>query len=299
MERNNERQELDLLSLLQKLFNFLYHILKRIAGFGGYLLQITFRYYYLFLIFMLVAVAYSYYSTHGPRRVYEAKFTLSMNDGDSNLYSEMISSLNCYLSDEDPVGFANALQIPLTEGGKVCAVGSRFIIEPQDSTLRIVIATIVSDPNVFPAIKTALIDYFKNNEYLRSLNLVRIASLKERERLFKKDIAEIDSLQKIEYFQKTNEAGVKLDQKLVFKTDKQMFYSDKLSLLEQKEAVTKELTAKSEVVNLISEFPPSTKPFVTMRDEVVKYTAIAFLLFFFLCLFLDNRKQVIDYLRKK
>ena len=299
MEKNNEQQELDLFSLLRTIFNFLCNILKQIAGFCGYLLRVVFKYYYLFLIFILAAVAYSYYRTQGPFKIYEAKFTLSINDGDTDLYSEMISSLNRYLLDGDSGRLSSILQISPAEGAKMRAIGNRFVMEPQDSTLRIVIAVIIKDPIVFPTIKKALIDYFNNNDYLKSLNSVRIASLKEREKLFEKDIAEIDSLQKIEYFQKTNEIDVKLDQKLVLKTNKPMFYSDKLNLLKQKEAVTKELTAKSEVVNLINEFPPSRKPFITMRDVIKKNIAIAFLLSFFLALFLDNWKPIINYLRKK
>ena len=297
MEKNNEQQELDLFSLLRSTFNFLCNILKQIAGFFGYLLRVTVKYYLLFLLSIFVAVAYSYYSTHGSRRVYRAEFTLSLNDGNLNLYSEMMTSLNRYLAGKDPDGFDNILQIPSAERGKVCAIGNRVV---EDSTrLKMVIAVLLNDPDAFPVVEKALIDYFKNNDYLKSLNVVRIASLKEREKLFGKDIAEIDSLQKIEYFQKTNETGVKLDQKLVFKTDKQMFYTDKLNLLAEKEAVTKELTAKSEIVSLVNEFPPGTRPFVTLPDIIVKNIVIAFLLFLFLSLLWDNRKPIIDYLRKK
>ena len=299
MEKNNEQQELDLFSLIRKTSNFSYNVFKKITRLCGYSLRISFKYYYVYLIFILAAVAYSYYKTQGPFKIYESRFSLSINDGDSDLYSEMISSLNRYLLDGDSGSLSSILQISPAEGGKVQAIGNRFVTEPQDSTSRIVIAVILKDPNAFPAIEKALIDYFNNNDYLKSLNLVRVASLKEREKLLEKDIAEIDSLQKIEFFQKTNEMEVKLDQKLVLKTNKPMFYSDKLILLKQKEAVTKELTAKSEIVNLINEFPPSKKPFITMRDVIKKNIAIAFLLSFFFSLCWDNRKSIIDYLRKK
>ena len=300
MGKNNEQQELDLFLLLQKIVDFSYNILKKMAGFCGYLLRIVFKYYYLFLIFILAAVAYSYYKTQGPFKTYEAKFTLSINDGSPDLYLEMTSSLNRYLLDEDPHGLDRILQIPKEEGGNVCGIGNLVIVEPRDSSsLRIILAVIIKDPNTFPTVKKALIDYFNNNDYLKSLNSVRIASLKEREKLLEKDIAEIDSLQRIEYFQKTNEVDVKLDPKLVLKTNKTMFYSDKLILLKQKEAVTKELTAKSEIVNLINEFPPSKKPFVTIRNVIVKNITISFLLSLLLSLFWDNRKLIIDYLRKK
>ncbi len=301
MEKNNEQQELDLFSLLGKIVNFLYDILRKIGGFCGYLLRVTFKYYYVFLLFMFAALAYSYYSTHGARRIYKAEFTLSLNDGDTNLYSEMITSLNNYLAYEDPDRFDDMLKIPSAAKGKVCTIYNQ-IIEDQDTTTlntTTVITVVMNNPDAFPAIKDALIAYFKNNEHLKSLNSIRITSLKERERIFEKDIAAIDSLQKIEYFQKTKEAGVKMDQKLVFNTEKQMFYGDKLNLLKEKEAVAKELAAKSEIVTLINEFPSSKKPFIAMRHVILKNVLIAFSLFLFLLLLWDNRKPIISYLQKK
>ncbi len=299
MEKNNGQQEMDLLLLIRKIFDFSCNVFKKIAGFFGYLLQIIFRYYYLFLIFILAAVAYSYYKTHGHFRVYRAEFTLSINDGDSDLYKEMVSSLSNYLKDEDPSALASALKMDPAEGGKICAIGIRCDIEPIDSTSRAVLAVIMTDPAIFPALENAIIDYFNNNIYLKSLNSARIASLKEHEKLLEKDIAEIDSLQKIEYFQKTGEIGFKLDQKLLIKADKQMFYSDKLDLLKEKEAVSKELAAKPDVVSLVSEFAPSTKPFIRMSDVIVLNIIIAFLCFLAVAISWENRKSIISYLKKK
>ncbi|MDR1729154.1 MAG: hypothetical protein LBR52_00625 [Prevotellaceae bacterium] len=301
MEKNNEQQELDLFSLLEKTGNFLYGILKKIAGFFGYLLQLTFRYYYVFFLFMFAAAAYSYYVTHGARRLYKAEFRVILNDGDLNTYSEIISSLNRYLENRDSERFDDLLQIPPQERGKVGGI-FHSVVEGQDSVVKNTIIGItvgISSPEVFPTIEKALIDYFKRNDHFNSLNAVRIASLKERERILEKDIAAIDSLQKIEYFQKTNESVIKVDQKMILKTEKQMFYADKLKLLEEKEAVSKELATQPEVVTVVSEFLPSLKPYVSMRHVIVKYVLAAFLLFLFLALLWDNRKSIISYLRKK
>jgi len=306
MEKNNEQQELDLFSLLGKIVNSLYYTLKKIAGFLGYLLQLTFRYYYVFFLFMFAAAAYSYYATHGDRRVYKAEFRVMLNDGDLNTYSEIIKSLDRYLKNKDSERFDNILQMPPQERGKVSAL-FYSVVEEKDTIVMnttIGITLGMSDPEVFPTVEKALIDYFKKNPHFDALNTVRIASLKERERILEKDIAEIDSLQKIEYFQKTNESVIKLDQnkldqKLILKTEKQMFYVDKLELLKEKEAVSKELATQSEVVTVVSEFPPSLRPFVAMRHVIVKYALIALALFLSLALLWDNRKPIIGYLRKE
>ena len=300
MEKNNEQQELDLFSLLREIFNFLYGVLKKIARFCGYLLRLSFKYYYLLFIFILATVSYSYYSTHGDRRMYKGEITLAINDGDADLYKGMISSLNRYLSERDPAGLDSALQIPQAERGKIRFFGSHFTEDPQDTTAsRAIIAIGMSNPKAFPAIKNALLDFFERNDYLKSLNSARITSLKEQERVFEKDIAEIDSLQKIEYFKKRNEVEVRQEQNLIFKTEKQMFYQHKSKLLEQKEAVSKELNAKSGVVSVMSEFPPSSQPYLTWRDRIKKDVMKGFLCFLLFSILLDKRKPIINYLRQK
>ena len=300
MEKNNEQQELDLLSLLREAFNFLYGVLKKIAGFCGYLVRLSFKYYYLLFIFMLATLAYTYYFTHGARRTYQGEITLRLNDGDTDLYKGMISSLNRYLSERDPAGLDAALQMPPEERWKIRFFSDRFMEDPQDTTIsRAVISIGMSDPNAFPAIKDALIDFFKRNDYLKSLNSARIASLKEREKLLEKDIVEIDSLQKIEYFKKTDEVGVKHVQNLIFKTEKQMFYEQKLYLLGHKGGAKDALNSKSEIVSVMSVFPPSSQPFFTWRDRIKKDVIKGFLCFLLFSLLLDNRKTIIKYLRQK
>jgi hypothetical protein len=300
MEKNNEQQELDLFSLLREIVNFSYGVLKKVAGFCGYLLRLTFKYFYLLFIFILAAVAYTYYTTHGPRMTYKGEVTLALNDGDANLYRGMISSLNRYLAERDPAGLDSALQIPKAEKWKIRFLSDQFTVDPQDTTaLRAVITIGLGDPKAFPAIKNALVNFFERNDYLKSLNSVRIAFLKERERLVDIDIAEIDSLQKVEYFKKLNEVEVKQEQNLIFKTEKQMFYRYKLDLLKLKENINEELNAKSGVVSVISEFLPSSQPFFTWRDRIKKDVIRACFGFLLFVLLLDNRKPIIKYLREK
>jgi hypothetical protein len=278
----------------------LYRLLKKIAEFCGYLLRLSFRYYYLLFAFILAAIAYSYYTTQDSYKTYAGEITLILNDGDVTLYEGIISSLNRYINKGDPEQLDDLLQIPPEKRLKIRSFDASFMEDPQDSTAsRAVISICMSDPDAFPAIKNALIDYFERNEYLKSLNSARIASLREQERVFEKDIAEIDSLQKIEYFQRMNEVVFKQERNLLFKTEKQMFFEPKLKLFERKEKVSKKLNARPGVVTVMSAFPPSSAPSLPFRKKVKQDVAIGFLFFFLLAIFLDKRKPIIGYLREK
>jgi len=296
MENNREHQEMDLLTLLRKLFDFLYRILKKVAHFFGHLLQLTFKYKYIFFTIVAITAAYAYYCVE-TGKTYEARLILELNDGDSDFYSGTITSLNHYFEDEDPVGIASTLQLPDKYVGKLAYIGSSFSINPIDSVLsRAEISLILTDRQTFPVIKKAFVDYFKRNEYLKSLNAQRLAFLETTNSLIEKDIAEIDSLSQIEYFQKKNNEAT-LSEGLVLKTGKQLFYSDKLILLEQKDKVTKELAVKSEILTILSEFEPTKKPMTTFLKLSVKHGIISLISFLLLALLWDNRKCIINYLR--
>jgi len=301
MEKNNGQKELDLFSLFREIFNSLYRLLKKIARFCGYLLRLSFRYYYLLLPFIFASIVYSYYTSRNNYWTYKGEMTLILNVGDVGLYEGIISSLNRYISDGDPAKLDDALQMPPEERGKICYFNVSFTEEdPQDSTaIRALVSISMIDPNAFPVIKNALIDYFERNEYLKSLNSARIASLKDQERVFEKDIAEIDSLQKIEYFQRLNEVEIKLERNLTYKTEKQIFFKDKVKIFDRKEEVSKKLNARPGVVSVMSEFPPSSVPSLPFRKKVKQDVAMGFLFFSLIAILLDKRKQIMDYLREK
>ena len=321
MEENKEQQELNLLTVFQKVFSIFFQVIKVVVKFVGYLLQLGYRYKYIFLVFIALAIAYSVYTTQSDRKVYKADFILDVNDGDSFLYSEMIKSLNQYLKDDDPKALVSVLQIPVEKTSKLSFLKSYFMIDmnkdsipdvidydnkylPSDTVNvriqdKIVVSMGMRDIAMYQDVENAIVDYFKRNPYLISLHEARIKSLQEKEKLYDKNIVELDSLQRIEYFQKTNIPELKMDPKLVFKTDKQMFYHDKLNLLKQKEEIVKELTSKQDIVSVVSRFEPTKKPVNSFAKEFTINIIFALVGCLILSLYWENRKRIITYLRKE
>ena len=164
---------------------------------------------------------------------------------------------------------------------------------------KIVIRIGLRDRNAFSTIENALVNYFNTNEYLISLNISRLNSLKEKESMFLKNMAEIDSLQRIEYFEKKNENSIKLDQKLIIKTDKQMFYYNKIDILKQKEDISRNLISKIDITSVISKSQPTAKPLNSLGKTLIKNLIIIYILFLLISLILEYRKPIFDYLRER
>jgi hypothetical protein len=323
MEEKSEKQELDLLILFQKIFNFFFLIIKKIVEFFGYLLRLIYRYKYIFLLFIIVAIAISIYKTTGDRKMYKAEIILKVNDGDSFLFSEMINNLNQYIKDNDFTGLARILNTSVENTKKISFLKPYFMIDlNNDSTVdlidydnkyelsdtvnirvsdRIVVSSGIKDINIFPELKKILLDYFNSSKYLVLLNDNRLSQLKEKELFYDRNIRELDSLQRIEYFEKkSNRPEVKMDQTgLLMYSEKQMFYKDKMKILQEKEKVSKELTENSEIVKVIIESQPSSKSINSLSKTFLQYISIFTVLFFIVIILFQNRKCIINYLKNE
>ena len=285
MGNNNEHQELDLLTLIRKTFDFSYRVLKKIARFLGYLLQLAFRYKYVFLAVVAVTLPYAYYSSK-VHKSYRAGMILELNNGDANFYSGEIAALN---------RFPSSLQLPDEYAGNFRGADISFSINPNDSAaLRAELSFGFVNPHSFPVMKNALIDYFKRNEYLKAMNAARMASLEMTNNVIDQNLAELDSLSKIEYFVK-NAVEVTVSNTLLLRAGKQMFYPEKLTLLEEKAKVAEALAVKSEIVTVLSEFQPV--PATSFFSFAVKYLTISIISFLLLAMLWSNRKCIMNYLQ--
>ena len=288
MGNNNERQEIDLLTLIHKTFDFSYRMLKKIAGFFGHLLQLTFKYKYVFLGVVAVMLAYAYYTYSKTKETYNACVVLELNDGDANFYTKEIASINRTPS---------VLHLSKEYAKKFINVGISFSENSNDTTaLRAEFTIGLTDPEAFPVMKNALIDYFNRNEYLKSLNASRLAALNANYNRLEKDIAEADSLIKVDYFQKSTQ-GLILSDKLIVQPEIHLFYSDKLVLVFYKNQTAKELAVKSGIITVLSEFQPTVNPASSFRILAIKYEIAAFILFLLFAILWDNRKCILNYLR--
>jgi len=305
MEDNKEKLELDLFTLIQKAWDLVCDVFKKIVGFLGYLLQIVYKYKYLYLIFILLAAGYSYRSTRG--KAYRGQFTVRVNDGDLYIYRKILESLSHYIEAEDGKGLADALNIPAEKAYKIAFFGWGFDPEAVDSTStmpkrnRGFIKIGVTDRDAYPELRDVLINHLKNNEHLASFNNARITSLREREQILDKEIAMIDSLQKVEYFHSEANPEIKLHQGqgLRIKTDKQMYYTDKLKLITERDDIRKELQQNPEIITVILDALPTKQPVNTLKGAFKQYVKLALMLSLILSLCWEFRKTIFNYLRGK
>lgn len=315
-----ENKEMDIFTVLYKFGKGLCSFLKRIGQCLGKMLQLTYRYKVLFACFTIAAVAYGFYETTGDRRIYRGDMTISINDGDAFQYAELANSLDQYVKDLDHDGLAQALHIPNEIAEEVRFIKPYFQIDmnndstcdfvdfentfaPSDTCnirLRtgLVISVGMNSTDHYEEMETAIMDFFFDNQYFQDLNMARIAYLSDFKASLENDFRQIDSLQKIEYFQK-HENGVNLTKELKINTDKQMFYYNKVDILNKKREIAMELAADQDIAVVTSKFQPTKKPVNRKSVAIGKNVTYAYLLFLMLAFALKNKKEIMDYLKEK
>ncbi|MCB9018320.1 MAG: hypothetical protein WCU80_00430 [Paludibacteraceae bacterium] len=305
--------------MFNKLGRCVLSIIKELCSYMGFLLRKTFKYKWLLLLFWLAAIGYSLFQTTGSRKIYEGDMILSIHDGSSSFYADMLSTLDKYVKDKDSEGLAAALDIPDTLAMKVRYIKPHFLIDVnKDSIYDMVdysdkyeasdsvyvrmkdginVTLGMGDVRSFPAMETALVSYFMRNRYLQDLNMSRISYLDEMEKSLKKDLVELDSLQRLEYFERSTN-GVNILKDLKINTDKQMFYFNKEDILKKKKSVSGDLLSKAEVVSVSKSYQPTFKS-VNSKIKVAFGNCLkAYLLFLIVALLFDYRKSILDYLNR-
>lgn len=314
-----ENKEMNIFTMFKKIGLYGYALLKWMASYIGKMLQLTYRYKVLLAIFFIVAVAYALYQTTGDRKVYRGDMTIAINDGDSFQYAEMINALDQYVKDLDPEGLAKALSISDEIAKEVRFVKPYFQIDMNKDSLSdmvdyngkyqasdtsnirlrngLVISLGMQTTDHYEEMELAIMEYLADNEYLQDLNRARIVSLSEMEKSLRNDLAQIDSLQRIEYFKKSSN-GINLKD-LQINTDKQMFYFNKVDILKRINTIVTQLDAKQEIASVTSKFQPTKKAVNKKSTAIIQNVAIAYLLFLLIALFLKHKKAIMDYLKEK
>lgn len=315
-----DNKEMNIFTMLSKIGMYGLSFLKWIGSYIGKMLQLTYRYKILCAIFIIAATAYAIYQTTGDRKIYKGDMTIAINDGNSFQYAEMVNSLNQYVKDLDSEGLATVLDITDDIAQEVCFLKPHFQIDTNKDSLcdmvdykdvfqasdtsnvrlrdGLVISVGMKTTDHYKEMEEAIMNYFSKSQYFQDLNMARVAYLSDLQKSLDNDFALIDSLQKIEYFQK-NTNGVNLMKDLHINTDKQMFYFNKVDILKRKKTIATELAAKQDIAVVTAKFQPTKKAVNKKSIAIIHNVLFAYAIFLLIALFLKNKKEIMDYLKEK
>lgn len=152
------------------------------------------------------------------------------------------------------------------------------------------------DNNAFIPFREGLYSYIKRNPYLQKLNQLRQEELKELISLTENEIKKLDSLQNLEYYESYQTPLTRSEGRITFMEEKakQLYYIDKLLLLEKKQGYEKEFELSYEPITVIKDFTPLAKEENPWINYQKKYIPIFTLIGLIALLLIKNRKKIMS-----
>jgi hypothetical protein len=195
--------------------------------------------------------------------------------------------------------------IDVNKDGLADFIDYKETYNPQDTTKQrlsdiFYLKISVYDESVFPILKNSIKSYINSNPYVIENNDVRINQAKSQINILKAEIAKLDSLQTVQYFEIPKTQKSNNNQMIVLnEKDIKLFHEDKIKLNSKILELEKDLAINPEPITVIQDFSQLSKT----QNPITKYIKIWVPIFFVLglicALLWQYRKKIWQLIREK
>lgn len=281
-DNKNEVKEIDLLELFSIMGKGIKNGFLNVFKAFLFLFVFGIKRVHFILLFVIVGGIIGWLFFTNTQRYYSSDLIAQPNGISSTEMVDYISDLTRLCEKGNNKGLALSLQLPDTTTEKIKSIEAFQYIDinrdgrgdyidfdktfnAKDTTQRIItnrfyLQVEVFDNHVFDDVRTGIFNYISNNSYFTKLNEFRKKDLIELIAQTKIEIDKLDSLQNVDYFSSNKRLESSTDNRLMFlsEKDKKMYYHDKLSLINRKQAYIKELELATAPITIIKDFTQLT-----------------------------------------
>lgn len=230
------------------------------------------------IIIVIAGATVGYFAFKSSERVYSSEMIAQPNGFTSIDMVQYINDIHEMCEKRNYLGIANAFEISEDDANKILNIEAYNFIDVNndgigdhvdykyqfnalDTTKSIILSRIliraeVLDNMAFTEVKEGLIRYIEKNPYLLTVNAHRKEELKALIWQTEKEINTLDSLQGYEYYRSLEGRNSRSDGQIVVMNEKvtQLYYRDKVSLLNSKLEYEKALKLASDPITVIKNF---------------------------------------------
>ena len=250
------------------------------------------------------------------------KKTLRDNSGTTSELITKINKLNAFYSGNDLATLSSALSMDAEAAKNLINISAFWIIDRGKNGIpdyvdyngihnvydtvnirmqdRFDIRVKIKSPQDLNLIRDGIIRYIENDSLYQQRNQVRLRQNRDLLLRLNYDIIQLDSLQKVKYFEETRNMKPSSGGQIVFMQEQktQLVYGDIYALYERKQKLESEHDLYKGVVTVLSDFP-----FPTKRDNGAVYYGkqvipIVFLITLLILIILSNRKRLEEVYKK-
>ena len=282
--KKTNNDEIDLLDLFGRMGKTLSKWL-RVTG-KGLLVCIMFliRNFTTLLVSLVLGVFISYIFKWSTNPFYVSEITLRSNTVPNAEMISYINRLKLFLKEENYTGVASSLSITQEEADRINDIEAFWVIDMNFDSIpdfadyrnnhnvydtinvrmkdRFVIRVELKDPNDIPKMKDRLISYVNNNPVFSRQNDFRLKMADELLARLNYDIKQLDSLQKVKYFEETRymQPPEKGGQMIFLQEHTtQLVYGDIYALYARKQELDQEKSLHPDILTVKSDFYQPSK----------------------------------------
>ncbi|NLK91700.1 MAG: cytochrome c biogenesis protein ResB [Bacteroidales bacterium] len=308
-------KELDLIDLLKLLGNSIGKGISAISRFIMWFIKFCVKNWYILLVSVAFGIACAFYFSQSKFSKYEGIIVVENNvESTPEFYTE-VQSLASYMNN-DNTSFSSKFGVSTEIGKKIFRLEPLYIytsedeglynfidekkkysdLEPHQQKFAILIKT--NDRSLFPFLKTALYKYFENHPYFKGRNVARLNFLDVQQRTLQNEIATLDSLKKLEYFEANSKTkNLKMDNALLIgESNTQLYHTNILEMMEKLQRTKIDIETRNSVVTISSDFQIKSPQNARVKSLVLFGSAF-FVIGFCLALFIRHRNKIKEFLK--
>jgi len=283
MPKNSSSEEMhdDEIDLLDLFRRFGKSIIKLFAAIGNFLLVCIFfliKNLGLLILSIFIGVALSFLIKWTMKPVYSSEITFRTNAVTNAEMIPYINKLNQLLKEKNQPVLASSLSLPEQTTRKIKDIEAFWIVDRNNDSIpdfvdyknkhnvydsinvrmkdRFVIRASVYDPKELSLIRKGIVSYVETNPFFQEKNILRLRQIDEMLVRLNYDIKQLDSLQKVKYFEETRNRQPGKDGQIVFLQEQktQLIYGDIYNLYRLKLSYDREKELYPDILTILSDF---------------------------------------------
>ena len=162
------------------------------------------------------------------------------------------------------------------------------------------IRVIIKSPQELNLVKDGLLRYIESNSQYQQKNTIRMAHHKELIERLNVDIKNLDSLQKVKYFEETRKRTSQTGGQIVFMQEQntQLLYNDIYSLYDRKQALETNRDLNRAIVTVLSDFSIPTSRVNGLSYYARRVIPAILIITLIILVIIANRNKLIDIFHK-
>ncbi|MCU0455724.1 MAG: hypothetical protein MUE74_05420 [Bacteroidales bacterium] len=322
MSKTDTSDEIDLLDLFKRMGRTISKWLDSAGRAFTATLVFLIRNIFLLALSVALGIGLSYLMKWVSKPFYVSEITLRSNAVPNSEMIEHFNKLNKLLEEKDFTQVNNALSFTAGEDPGLIDLEAFWVIDRNNDSIpdlvdyhkrqnvydtidvrmqdRFVVRVRFRDKNALPGIRNGIFTYADNNRVFQEKNAVRLRQYDEMLVRLNYDIRQLDSLQKVKYFEETRNRIPENGGQMIFLQEQrtQLVYDNIHSLFREKQTIEMEKSLYSGVLTLISDFYTPGKRFNGGFYYGIYIIPAALTLMLAYLIMIRNRKKIREVFRK-